>query len=245
MRPTRPLVPLLIALSLSGCTTVAPQAPGPEEGFQPSPGLLWVRTAAEYEAAFRQTYRLAVRRLEQIAADREPGTWAVALDADETVISNSLYQKELEAAGLSHSAERWQAWVERHEAPPLPGTTVFLERIHELGGKIAIVTNRDEVLCPDTRANFDAFGIPYDIILCQPPDEPRKEGRWDRLARGTAAPDLPPLEILMWIGDNIHDFPNLDQGLRDQGAEAFRLFGTVYFALPNPLYGSWTDNPPQ
>jgi predicted secreted acid phosphatase len=52
----------------------------------------------------------------------------------------------------------------------------------------------------------------------------------------------PPLKITMYFGDNITDFPNLDQSLRLYGAQAYNLFGTKYFAVPNPVYGSFTEN---
>ena len=61
---------------------------------------------------------------------------------------------------------------------------------------------------------------------------------------GTASIDLPPLEIVLWIGDNIEDFPGLDQDIRLRGAAAFGEFGSRFFVVPNPTYGSWLENPP-
>ena len=42
----------------------------------------------------------------------------------------------------------------RREATPLPGAAAFLARVRELGGRIAIVTNRLESECADTEAVF-------------------------------------------------------------------------------------------
>ena len=179
-----------------------------------------------------------------MAADLEPGTWAVALDADETVIDNSLYQKERAGLGLGFDSESWGEWVARKEATPLPGALGFLARVRDLGGKIAIVTNRRHSQCPDTEANFRSVSIPFDVILCRLPDQPRKEARWRRVEDGTAAEGLPPLDIVMWLGDNIEDFPDLGQELRNHPEAAFERFGLEYFVLPNPMYGSWEDNPP-
>lgn len=199
-------------------------------------------TSAEYEAAARQVFRLAGSRLRQLVADRQPGTWAVAVDADETVISNTEYDKELIQRGEASSEELWDQWVARRAAPPLPGAIEFLELVHELGGRVAVVTNRQQQHCPDTEANFRAYDIPFDVVLCRG-DDRDKEPRWARVERGTAAGGLPPLEIVMWLGDNIHDFPGMNQAARSAGAAAFDGFGDRYFILPNPLYGSWTDNP--
>jgi len=235
-------------LSGRGGSDVETEAPAAQaanrEGATNLPNdIHWARDSAERQAVYWQTYRLAGEMLAATVADLEPGTWAVALDADETVIDNSLYQKERAAIGESFSSESWADWVARKRAPPLPGALKFLAQIHELGGKIAIVTNRRVTQCPDTEANFKAFAIPFDVILCRQPDEPRKEARWRRVEEGTAAETLPPLDIVMWLGDNIEDFPNLGQGIRTQSAAAFKRFGVDFFVLPNPMYGSWEENP--
>ena len=57
--------------------------------------LHWVRNSAEYRAAFLQTYVLATRRIEELAPGLPAGGWAVALDGDETVISNTEFQKQI------------------------------------------------------------------------------------------------------------------------------------------------------
>jgi 5'-nucleotidase (lipoprotein e(P4) family) len=206
------------------------------------PAIHWVATAAEYEGLSRQVYRTAGERVEELARGRAAGGWAVALDADETVISNLGYQRELTAAGAVHSPERWRAWVERREATPLPGAVEFLKRVRELGGRIALVSNRSLEECPATEANFEEKEIPFDVMLCRGPDTSEKEPRWQRVEAGQET-GLPPLEILVWVGDNIQDFPDLEQSIRDDGPEAFVEFGRRYFLIPNPLYGSWEANP--
>jgi 5'-nucleotidase (lipoprotein e(P4) family) len=243
--------PVLLVLFTTACATSAPRPASPEPVAAPAAAALpdalhWSRNSAEHRAAFLQTYTLATRRLEELAGGLAPGTWAAALDGDETVIDNSLFEKEQVAKGVTKfDAEAWRAWVERKEAAPLPGAVVFLKRVHELGGKIAIVTNRAQAECPPTEENFRRHGIPYDVILCRPPDNGEKEPRWQALEQGTAAPGLPPLEIVLWVGDNIQDFPDLDQSLRLKPDEAFKEFGTRYFVLPNPMYGSWERNSPE
>jgi predicted secreted acid phosphatase len=174
----------------------------------------WVRNSAEYVAALEQTYRFATEVLERRSAGKVAGMWAVAIDADETLISNSLQSKEraLER-NKGYFEHEWDAWVNRKEAPALPGAMAFLERVKELG-----------------------------VMLCR--GETRdKQPRWTSVEDGTASPDLPPLEIIMWVGDNIHDFPGADQELRFSSSDEFSDFGDKFIILPNPLYGSWEENP--
>lgn len=234
---------------VAGCSgSTAPQSPSPSEPESNEAELNlprsvhWMRNSAEYQAVLRQTYALAAAELQRAVAGREEGTWAVALDADETVISNSLYEKELTEAGKRTDSASWRAWVARREAAPLPGAADFIRQVEELGGRVAIVTNRSVGDCPDTMANFERYDIPFDVMLCKGEDG-EKEPRWRMVADGSAAEGLPPLEIVMWIGDNIQDFPDLDQSLRFAGDEDFPEFGRRYFIVPNPMYGSWQANP--
>ena len=246
---------LVLAGLVTGCATVATQpapvpAPPPAPAPAPEPAAVqlpdsvhWFRNSAEYRAVAVETYRAAAERLEAIVQGGiSSGAWAVALDADETVLDNSPYQKERALQGLGYSRESWQAWVERKEALPIPGSVVFLTRVHELGGKIAIVTNRAQEDCPETEDNFRDRKIPYDVILCQT-DTGDKGPRWKMVEEGKTAQGLPPLRILLWIGDNILDFPGVDQSLRTRPEDAYKDFGVCFFVIPNPMYGSWQRNP--
>lgn len=237
---------LVLVLLLPACraTTPAPQtAPAAASSTATAalPGALhWFRSSAEYRAATRQTYRLAAERLEEIAGNLEPGTWAVSLDADETILDNSQYQKELAETGARFEGTTWNAWVRREAAPAIPGAAAFLTTVRKLGGKIAIVTNRGEEVCDATRSNLQKVSLIYDVVLC---GSGEKEPRWEMVTGGTASPDLPPLQLVLWLGDNIQDFPGLDQSLRTQPDAAFADFGVRYFVIPNPMYGSWERNP--
>ncbi len=240
----------LLAACVSTQTAPAPPAPAvlPPAAEQAAPRLpkeiRWVRSSAEYRAVLVQTYRLAEAALERRVGDRPAGTWAVAIDADETLIGNSEQSKLAALGPPAPFEEQWDEWVERRTAPALPGARGFLERVRELGGRIAVVTNRQERHCPQTADNLTAQKLPFDVVLCRGEDRD-KQPRWRSVEDGTASPDLPPLEIVMWLGDNIHDFPGLDQELRHAPPEAMREFGDRFIILPNPLYGSWEDVPPE
>lgn len=245
------LLVLAAFLATAGCRTagVPLPEPAPVEAQAattaiPLPDSIhWFRNSAEYRALAIQIYRDAGERLAEIVGEgAQPGAWAVALDADETVLDNSQYNKERALQGLGYSRESWAEWVGRKAAPPIPGAVAFLEQVHRLGGKIAIVTNRAQELCADTEADFQGHGIPFDAILCRT-DTEEKEPRWAMVEAGTTPQGLPPLRLVMWLGDNITDFPDLDQSVRKANESAFEDFGRRFFVLPNPIYGSWPGNP--
>lgn len=249
-----PCAVLLAVLLSAGCASVTAPAPTPAPSTPPQEtaaatpsvpeAVLWTATAAEHRAAYLQAFRQAAVVLEQLVEGRRPYTWAVSLDADETVLSNVRYEIERASQGLGFDAASWAEWVHREEAAALPGARDFLETVRRLGGHIAIVTNRSESLCPPTAANLRAQRLPYDVVLCKPDDGPSdKTPRWKAVQEGTASQQLPPLELVMWIGDNIHDFPGGSQEWAGGSEDAVRWFGERFFVLPNPMYGSWTDNP--
>ncbi len=240
---------LLIALALAAaCRATAPSAPPSPPGIpsetppslRPSRAVRWVRDSAEHRALFLQVFRTAAAHVDREAARREPGTWAVVTDVDETVLDNSLYQLERERQGLGFTSESWRAWTERREAVPLPGAAAFLARVRALGGRIAVVTNRRASACPDTEAVFREHGLAYDVMLCRGDDGPGDKGpRFDAVARGATPAGLPPLEIVAVLGDSVRDFPGRSQALPSVGDDVFGEFGVRYFLLPNPMYGSW------
>jgi 5'-nucleotidase (lipoprotein e(P4) family) len=234
---------LLVCVLTTGCgagrhVPAASATPPGATGTALPEAIRWVQRSAEYQAGIIQTYKAATARVEQQAPTHAAGSWAVVLDADETVISNLQYQ--IERVGLGYSPETWAAWVRRREATPLPAAARFLSRVRELNGRIAIVTNRLESECADTAALFRGNALVFDAMLCRPDGGPSdKNPRFEAVAAGKSAAGSTPLEIVAFIGDNILDFPKASQALRQQGESAFSEFGSRYFVLPNPMYGSW------
>lgn len=209
-----------------------------------SDALYWARGAAEHRAIYLETYRAAAAQLPALAASRVRDSWGVILDADETVLDNSEYELGRVPFGGKYDAGAWAAWVARGAAPALPGAVAFTERVHQLGGKVVIVTNRDEASCQITRSNFERVAIRADLVLCKNGSDD-KNPRFEAVQKGTAAPGFPAIAVLEWIGDNIQDFPHLSQSIRDEPDGAFAEFGRTFFAMPNAMYGSWQRNPPR
>ena len=232
---------VVAAAGLAACAPAARTAPAPAATPEFSLALRWMRRSAEYRAATRQTYRLAEQRLAELAPAVEPGHWGVILDADETVLDNSGYAVRRESLDSGYTEASWTAWVREEAAGTVPGAVAFTRRVHALGGRVVIVTNRADAVCGETRATLRKVGVDADAVLCQPADASDKNPRFARVENGTAAPGLPPLAVLEWVGDNIQDFPWLTQAVRGDTA-TYALFGRRYFVLPNPDYGSWQGN---
>jgi 5'-nucleotidase (lipoprotein e(P4) family) len=205
-------------------------------------GLKWYRRSAERRALTAQAYSLATERLQEKVSAGISGAWGVVLDIDETTLNNSTYQQERMDLGLGYSPASWTAWVGRKAATPLDGVADFIQAVKQLGGKVVFVSNRlASTECAPTEANLSSAGLPYDAMLCKT-DTSDKNPRFTALANGTAKPGLPALNVILYVGDNIQDFPLLTQDVRKQPASAFTKFGQDFILLPNSMYGSWEKN---
>lgn len=233
----RPLVLVLLAAAChSGVPSTTPSpAPFPDD-------LKWMRTSAEYPALTLEIYRAATTYVRAAARGLPAGSWAVILDADETILDNSEHERRLVVAGTRFSDATWAPWVRERAAPAVPGAVAFVQAVQAAGGRIVVVTNRADSLCSDTRSNLESVGVRADLVLCQPVGPSDKNPRFELVRQGRAEPGVGPLRVIAFLGDNIQDFPGLSQAARGTPG-ALDQFGAGWFMLPNPMYGSWERNP--
>ena len=227
-----------------------------------------MQTSAEYPAIAEQTYRLATLQLAAAEDDPVWSAWppqaiqlrdaavrgepldndrlppAVVLDVDETVLDNSGFQAKLIQIEGEYDPQMWNAWVAREQVRAIPGAKSFLEACRARNVAIYFVTNREYSVESSTRHNLEALGLravdnPQDNILSkreQPDWGSDKTSRRDWIARDH--------RILLLIGDDLNDFVNI--GYKPTAADRRQIaanysdyWGTRWFLLPNPNYGSW------
>ena len=239
----------VLVVVLAGCATTPPATPRPapqttttsvaQPVARPLPKeIRWFRNSAEYRALALLVYRDASSHLPSLTQQLTPDSWGVILDADETVLDNSEYQRRRALVDSGYSESSWSAWVRERAATAVPGAVEFTTLVKTMHGRVAIVTNRADSLCTPTRENLERVGVRADLVLCQQAGEGDKNVRFQRIQSGAAAASIPSLTIVEWIGDNIQDFPRLTQAARNDST-ALAQFGRRYFVLPNPMYGSW------
>ncbi len=186
---------------------------------------------------------------------------AVVMDIDETVLDNAEAEVQLLLRGTCFEAfpASWDAWVAERRAPAVPGAVEFVQSARALSDsagrpvRVFFITNREcarrpgsDDACPqkaDTAANLAALGLAtatLDSELLVRGERPDWDG--EKLPRRAliAAGN----RIVVNVGDDLADFLPL---VRRQGvAERDRArcarddyWGTRWFMLPNPIYGSW------
>lgn len=260
------LLPALLLLFLVTCATstapkTAPQVATEAPAVAPcNPALqlvdaaLWIRSAAEYRASALQTYGAARRALDAALADK---TWvgaaeetsndpsqppAIVLDLDETALNNIEFEERMIAQGKTYDAAIWKEWTASASAEAVPGAAEFLAYAKSRGVTPFYISNRDADEEPGTRANLQKLGFPLDanldtVLL-------RGEQTWkssDKSARRTWVADH--YRLLLLFGDDLNDFTNArDKSKAERDAIVGQMeswWGTRWFILPNPMYGSF------
>lgn len=217
--------------------------------------LLWVQTSAEYHVLSSTTYRQAGEALDRALQDP---TWsaipehtgdvanrppAVILDLDETVLDNSAFEGRLVTQRTTFSQSAWDDWVREADAQAVPGAFDFIAQAQSKGVAILFITNRHAGQESSTRLNLEKLGVPLpkdlDTVLSE--GEPPFNWPSDKSSRRQYLASR--FRILLLIGDDLGDFV---PGARDTPEQRVRLarehserWGTSWFLLPNPMYGSW------
>ncbi len=222
---------------------------------------LWLQRAPEYRAIAEQVYRQATERIAApapgSAALEQTGTaeslarlpTAVGLDLDETVLDNSVYQARLLRDRSNFNPATWAEWVRAGEADAIPGARDFIAAARRLGHTVFYITNRDcstpaptaEDKCPAKTASMRNL-VALGIDPAPDPDRMLLRGeRPDWVSGKTArrAFIAANYRIIALVGDDPGDIvePRVYVGDRERPAPRF---GTGWFLLPNPIYGSWT-----
>jgi 5'-nucleotidase (lipoprotein e(P4) family) len=223
-----------------------------------SNALHWFRNSAEYRALATAAYARAQEHLPGFARTHRDTGWIVVMDADETLLDNSEYTKEYEACGGGFWQPTWCDWSRTQRARAVPGAVAFTEAVRRNGGLIVVVTNRLAEEEEWTRENLRKLGIEVHGIYPRT-DESDKSARWRQIMEDAKTkgryPGIAPV-LVMWVGDQITDFPQLGSGGTITGAlsqasfqtaqaSAFADFGVRFILLPQPLYsgtGGWIAN---
>lgn len=267
----RPIPCLAVLLLLAACARAPQTPPAIYPGASGSAkfvaddrleATLWTQAALEHDLVYREIYHAAQSRL--LAALADP-SWealpkgertgeaaslppAVIVDVDETVLDNSPFTARMIRDNTDFNNLAWTAWVEQKSAHALPGALEFAKFAAAHSVTVFYITNRDETQTGATRENLQALGFPLGA------------NTGEVLGRGTNTPGCSALgddkgcrrklaaqqhRILLMFGDQLGDFvdgADADPAARTALALPYRdWFGERWFALPNPMYGSWEN----
>lgn len=257
---------LIVSTTLFACAIVPPSyTPVADRSLGSShhPALdprlyatLWQQSSAEYRVLAEMIFSTAKFQLERALADRE---WtaepsqkvgfqhlppAVIMDIDETVMDNSRFQAQLIKTGLEYSEEVWKRWVGNRTAASVPGAVDFVTFAQARGITVFFITGRDYYHEKETRLHLRSIGIDLpedkDTVLMR---GEQKDWVSDKTSRRKFVADA--YRVLLVIGDDLGDFTSAHKTTpqsRIKEAIGHREWGTKWFILPNPSYGSWLES---
>lgn len=262
---TKLYIRVLAFVMITGLSACA----GIELKTQPGQGVLWVDSAAEYEALALQAFQNATRNLDALIADKNwtalPGQkdmtdlpTAIILDVDETAVSNIEFQLQLEG---SFSHEAFDYWHQNNAASRMPGAPEFIQTARDKGVTVFFITNRPchprdfaPGPCPQeaiTLKDLADGGIESDtdhVMLVGEQDNWTREKRYRQELVGQS------YRVIMLFGDDLGDFlpcvratpvaPCPAASAEDRSKmtlENQQYWGVGWYILPNPMHGSWVN----
>ena len=215
--------------------------------------ILWQVTSVEYRILAQSIYAGAATHLDRGLADPQ---WtalptqkenyqklppAVIVDIDETVVDTTKFQSQMVRNQTRFSSRPWVEWQARNEPLAVPGAVEFITYAESRGVTVFYVTNRDYATETSTRLNLKTIGLKLpdhvDTVLSrnERPDWPSdKQSRFRHIAQS--------YRVLLLVGDDLADFISeyrTPEQTRLREAQKYNQWGTKWFMLPNPMYGSW------
>lgn len=218
--------------------------------------ILWMQTSTEFDSLCRMIYKSAGEAVDKALAD---ASWtasleqtqtggfaalppAVILDLDETVMDNTPCEALMARLGIRFDPKIWDQWVAVGAAAAMPGATEFLKGLEEKQVAIYYISNRDVIWEKVTIENLIHLGIPVDkdggnILLRN------EQPGWDSDKSSRRLEVAKTHRIILLVGDDLGDFFSGVRDLPKKRLELARshadMWGSRWFVLPNPLYGSW------
>jgi 5'-nucleotidase (lipoprotein e(P4) family) len=266
MRRLTPLLSLLLAACAATSTTTPVRDPAPVSApaaanqAAPAPmnpgtsilnATLYVQSSAEFRAAAIGIYAAATRALDEALLDRtrvgateetneDPAQPpAVIVDVDETVLDNTGFEARVIQAGMTYDSRMWKAWTAEGVATAIPGAPEFLTYAKTRGVTVFYITNRDEDERTGTLRNLQNLGFPVsdETLLLRVNNVSDKSPRRKQVADR--------YRVLLVAGDDLNDFANARSASWQQRADIIEThrswWGTRWFMIPNPMYGSWEN----
>ncbi|MGH1366199.1 MAG: 5'-nucleotidase, lipoprotein e(P4) family [Calditrichia bacterium] len=189
---------------------------------------------------------------------------AIILDVDETVLDNSPYQASNVLNNKPFEFAGWDAWVSKSAAKAIPGAAEFLSTARSLGVAVIFLTNREcskrpnsDEDCPqheETLLNLHSAGLLNAEISATDRERlliKKQQKDWGSEKKTRRAYVAETYRIIMLFGDDLGDFlPDVKKNITaDQRAKLVAdnsaKWGSSWFVLPNPTYGSWQRVLPQ
>lgn len=251
---------IITSLSIMPCAKLAA-----EEAAEASRAIAWMQTSAEYQAIMSQTFKMAALQLQEAVFDE---SWtaaieqfgqkglnqlpnAIILDLDETLINTLSYRASLVLNNNKHDEKRFQNWMNIERAPLVPHVMTLIEKAASLGVTVLLISDR--VCKPTPRdpcpVKTQTLRMLKRVSIAFPKDQMFFRGEysdWNKDQSSRREFIAKRYRILMIVGDDINQMipqvSTLPMTARKKLTSQYdEMWGSRWFIVPNPVYGSWLD----
>jgi len=226
---------------LTSSIAAAQSGPPPADNGYKESAILWQQSSGEYRALCHQAFALGRIMLDRdLRNHRIRQHRAIIVDVDETIVDSSHYQA-WQLRERTNYPEGLTAWIDRAEAPAVPGAVEFLRYAASRGVRVFYVTNRIPAEKEGTARNLKKLGFPQvddQSLLTSPgPRSISKEPRRNAVSA--------KYHVVLLMGDDLNDLAKVFEdsktvesriALSDQFKNEF---GKRFIVLPNAMYGNW------
>ncbi len=223
--------------------------------------IRWYNQSAEKKAIYKEVYLMADNYIQYWFNKNHPKehTWGIILDIDETTLDNSWFSVQCQnAVTPENNFEHYVSIPAKSTA--LPGVVHLTNLVHDLGGYVSFISNRNGSYSDSTGNTLDSTekdlknqGVYFDQIILSnyklDKNPTNKNPRFQAVITDhydknlmVWSNTLPAHSVIAYFGDNIQDFPKLEQAQMHSlnwDDSKYNSFGRGYFIFPNPMYGSW------
>ncbi len=160
---------------------------------------------------------------------------AIITDIDETILLTLEYQRNLLKKGEEYSPKSWQKYIALNSATPISASREYFSYLSSRGIQIVYISNRTVINKDNTFNLLKKLGYPIikDNLLLM-----NEKKDWTRNKTSRRLFIANKYRVIQLFGDHLKDFAQT----KEEAIANKDKFGTSWFLLPNPIYGSWTKN---
>ena len=158
-------------------------------------------TCGCYETEIEEQADRAIQFLRERTQHLAPGERpAVVFDVDETALSNYSHLVE---SDFGYNAANWDQWVQKAQAPAIPGTLRLFQEAQKLHVAVFFITGRPTSEGPATEKNLRMAGYQTWDGLILRPAQPAKTVEYKSAARKSIQDQ--GFRIILNVGDQLSD----------------------------------------
>lgn len=158
---------------------------------------------------------------------------AIVTDIDETILLNYEFQIETRKRGGKFSYDLFEEYVTKKTAITTQGSIKYFQYLASKGIKVIYISNRHISSQDKTFEYLKELGYPIedkdDLLLKGEKLEWNSNKSSRRLYIGSR------YRVIQMFGDNLKDFTEA----KEQVLQNKENFGSSWFIIPNPAYGTW------